>query len=125
MTNDDTSDDKQFYDQRLLQDIEAELQSLFGHDGERAKSLLAEWHALFPSWTVDHSWHEGPFNMALLIHYSLVVDRDPRREDFGDPRRADFVQWRKQYHPIWEARLRNPELSPAQKAILRSRGVDV
>ena len=57
MPTDKASDEERFYDERLLQDIEGELQSLFGHEEAKAKSLLVEWQVTRPAWTTDDSWH--------------------------------------------------------------------
>ena len=65
---------------------------------------------------MDDAWHEDPFNMALGIHYEMV--------EGGEWRSPAFLEWRKTYSAIWEKR-REPRLTPLQRSILRSRGVDV
>jgi hypothetical protein len=102
--------------QRLYEGVRKELRDLFGHERERSETLFSEWLVKFPHWTPDLISHEGPFNMAQRIQYGLVLCQDPNG--------SDFLEWRKQFHKVWEAR-RHPKLTEWEKLVLRSRGVDV
>jgi len=97
----------------LHQQIRDELGTVFGHDNAAAGSLLTAWLAHNPSFSADAISHEGPFNMALRIHYTVV--------EGGDPAGIEFVEWRKRYHPHWERKFK-PQLTQAQEALLRERG---
>ncbi len=100
----------------LHKSVKDELAVLFGYDAMKCSDLLAAWLAQNPHWTPDVISHNGAFDTAQRIHYRLALGRDPDQ--------SEFLEWRKQFHPVWEARLK-PELTEMQKSILRSRGVDV
>ena len=78
----------------LHQKIRDELRSLFDHDEIKAKALVIEWLAHNPCFSPDAISHEGPFNVALRVHYTLV--------EGGDPTSATFIEWRKRFHHVWE-----------------------
>lgn len=101
---------------RLHRAVCEELAGLFGHAPARSEALLSDWLGRFPEWTPDAISHDGAFNLAQRIHFALVLD--------GDPQGPPFLEWRKQFNQVWESR-REPQLSEQQKAILRSRGLDV
>lgn len=97
----------------LHQQIRDELGYLFAHDEVASRALLADWLACNPGISPDTISHEGPFNVALRIHYALV--------EGGDPASHQFIEWRKQFHDLWIERSR-PKLTPAQESLLRQRG---
>lgn len=99
----------------LHRQVRDELVSVFDHDEAVSHSLLTKWLAVNPRFSADAISHEGPFNMALRIHYTVV--------EGGDPTGTEFIEWRKRYHRLWERRS-EPQLSPAQEALLRERGWD-
>lgn len=97
----------------LHQQIRGELQSIFGHDETIAHSLLTDWLSSNSRFSADDISHQGPFNMALRIHYALV--------EGGDPADVEFTEWHKQYHVVWDDRYK-PTLTSEQEALLRERG---
>ncbi len=60
--------------------------------------MLAYFYTNHPECDEDFYFHQGPFNMALRIHYAQVVG--------GDVSSVDFVNWRKIYNSIWKERVR-------------------
>jgi len=96
MTVPPLSDDE--YVNRLYGDIRAELVSIFSHSPAYASDLLANFYTKHPESDEDFYFHQGPFNMALRIHYDQVLG--------GDSSSSDFVSWRKNYDSIWNERMK-------------------
>ena len=89
-----TSDDP--YTNRLYEKIREELSLVFEHDAEKSHDLLEIYNSNNPLLDEDFYWHQGPFNVALRVHYELVLG--------GDAAAIEFIEWRKQFNSVWEAR---------------------
>ncbi|WP_144034317.1 hypothetical protein [Sphingomonas sp. IBVSS2] len=90
------SDDE--YVNRLYDDIREELVGIFSHSPARASEILASFYTKHPECDEDFYFHQGPFNMALRVHYEQVLG--------GEASSADFVAWRKNYDSIWNERMK-------------------
>jgi hypothetical protein len=95
MTTPPLSDDE--YINKLYDDIRAELTIIFAHSPERAADILANFYNEHPSLDEDFYSHQGPFNMALRIHYDQILK--------GDVASLAYINWRKNYHHIWIERM--------------------
>jgi hypothetical protein len=84
------------YVNKLYDDIRSELMAIFSYSSARASEILADFYTTHPECGEDFYFHQGPFNMALRIHYGQVLG--------GDVSSADFINWRKNFHSIWNDR---------------------
>lgn len=84
------------YVNKLYDDIRSELMGIFSYSPARASEVFADFYTKHPECDEDFYFHQGPFNMALRIHYELALGRDVSS--------VDFIKWRKSYHALWNER---------------------
>ena len=96
--------------------VKRQLGSIFGHEAAQSETLLDRWLERYPQWNVEAISHNGAFDTALRIHYWGILGRDPTK--------LEYLDWRQQFHELAKRRP-DPELTPLQREILRSRGLDV
>lgn len=97
----------------LHQQVRGELQRLFQYYEGTSSALFRDWLHQNPQFSPDIISHQGPFDVALRVHYTFA--------EHGDHTSMAYIDWRRSFNAIWED---GRKLTPLQESILRSRGWD-